>query len=285
MTVSQIKILFRDEISEIYWDTEISFLFKIFAEKFLAMDLTEIRNDNFVPDDELLKIFLDKTQQLKSGKPYQQILGETEFFGLNFFVNENVLIPRPETEELMEIAIQRIRTVRQNSRDLKILDIGTGSGIIPVILKKNFPEAEVFSVDISAKALEIAQKNAEYHQTGIHFIHDDFLTMNFSEKFSQKFGIIISNPPYIGQNEWSEISESVKNFEPNIALFSPVSDALIFYRKIADFACKYLISNGLVLLEINQKFGNETLALFQNFRKKELLKDLSGNHRFIIAQK
>ncbi|MDR2205898.1 MAG: peptide chain release factor N(5)-glutamine methyltransferase [Flavobacteriaceae bacterium] len=269
--------------------------------------------------------------ELKIGKPYQQILGETEFYGMRFFVDENVLIPRPETEELVEFAINELRDssyelrglsceVRdskiqrfdfaQGDKSLKqeanistchsersrrisvtgkkqeaksqkptILDIGTGSGIIAIVLKKYFPDFEVSAMDISENALKIARKNAELHNVEINFFCQDFLNSELNEKYD----VIISNPPYIGIDETSEISDSVKDFEPNIALFSPTSDPLIFYRKIAKDAENFLNKNGMIFLEINQKAGQKTLELFKNFKEKHLLKDLSGNDRFIFA--
>ena len=187
---------------------------------------------------------------------------------------------------MLEIAISKIKNISASTslnatKKLKILDIGTGSGIIPITLKKHFPKAEIHAMDISGKALDIAKKNADFHKTEINFIQADFLNSDLSENYD----VIISNPPYIGINENIEIEDSVKGFEPNIALFSPTSDALIFYRKIAKDCEKYLNESGLFFLEINQKLGKETLALFQNFSKNELVKDLSGNERFVIGKK
>ncbi len=218
--------------------------------------------------------------ELKTGKPYQHILGETEFYGMTFFVNENVLIPRPETEELLEIAINKIQSSGLKLQGLKILDIGTGSGVIPLVLKKQFPNAYISSIDFSEKALEVAKRNASFHQLDINLIHADYLNFDLNEMYD----VIISNPPYIGIEEDDEIADSVKGFEPTMALFSPTSDALIFYRKIAKDAEKHLNKNGFLFLEINQKLGCETLELYQNiFSNAELIKDISGNDRFIFA--
>ena len=221
------------------------------------------------------------TKELKKGKPYQQILGYTEFYGNRFFVDENVLIPRPETEELLELAISKIKNLKSKIQHLKLLDVGTGSGIIPITLKKHFPKAIVSAIEISEKALEIAQKNADFHQTEIKFLQADYLNTDLTENYD----VIISNPPYIGIDENTEIEDSVKGFEPNIALFSPTSDALIFYRKIAKDCETNLNKKGLFFLEINQKLGKETLKLFKNFSESELVKDLSGNDRFVMGRK
>ena len=280
MTILEFKRYFKSELSELYTEAESARLYSIFLYEKTGFDAFQQRRfahqELLISDEEDLKEIL---QELKKGKPYQQILGHTEFYGNRFFVDENVLIPRPETEELLEITIQRLKNLK--IKKLKILDVGTGSGIIPITLKKHFPDAEVSAMDISEKALEIAQKNADFHKTKINFIQADYLNTNLTVNYD----VIISNPPYIGIDENAEIEESVKGFEPNIALFSPTSDALIFYRKIAKDADKFLNEKGMIFLEINQKLGNETLELFKNFSESELVKDLSGNDRFVIGKK
>ncbi len=279
MTILEFKRHFKQELSEIYSESESAELFQIFAHEVIGFDVREQRknfHENLLiaDEEELYKIL----NLLKTGKPYQQILGKTEFYGLEFFLDENVLIPRPETEELLEFAISNLKSTNQNP---KIIDIGTGSGIIPIVLKKHFPDAEISAIDISEKALEIAGKNAAFHKTEINFFQHDF----FSENLTEKFDVIISNPPYIGIDEDSEIVDSVKGFEPRIALFSPTSDALIFYRKIAEFSNNFLSENGMIFLEINQKLGIETLELFDDFPEKQLIKDISGNDRIVFAKK
>lgn len=307
MTISEIKTLFQDELSELYSKSEIEELFSIFCEHYLELNKVELRFnlERDLSEGDSLK-FSEAIYELKTGKPFQQIIGETEFFGMKFLVNEHVLIPRPETEELLELAIGKLQGSRfkvqgfsngtieprpdntntlklSNSQTLKlkILDIGTGSGIIPIVLKKHFPDAEVSAIDISEDALKIAKKNADFHQTEIKFIQKDYL----NEILDDNYDIIISNPPYVGIEENIEIENSVKGFEPNVALFSPTSDALIFYRKIAKDAEKNLSENGMIFLEINQKLGKETLELFQQFSEAELLKDISGNDRMIFVRK
>ena len=283
MTISEFKTYFKSELSELYSDSENAFLCSVFIEKIVGFDSFHQRrfsDQELLIDDEkkLLKII----SELKTNKPYQHILGETEFYGMTFFVNENVLIPRPETEELLEFAIKKIYNLSLVTDQIKILDIGTGSGIIPLVLKKHFPEAEVTSIDFSEKALETAKKNADFHHLKVNFIHADYLNFDLNESFD----IIISNPPYIGIEEENEIADSVKEFEPKMALFSPTSDALIFYRKIAEDAKKHLNENGLLFLEINQKLGPETLELYLNrFTVALLIKDLSENDRFIFGRK
>ena len=283
MTIENFKNKFKTELSELYTDSETDFLYSVFVEKILGLNQIQQR---MMSAQQLSNVNETQLQnilsELKTGKPYQHILGETEFYGMTFFVNENVLIPRPETEELLEIAISKIKSSDFDLQDLKILDIGTGSGIIPLVLKKHFPNSEVSSIDFSEKALEVAKGNAVFHQLDINFIHADYLNFDLNKMYD----IIISNPPYIGIEEELEIEDSVKGFEPTMALFSPTADALIFYKKIAKDSVKYLNKNGLLFLEINQKLGQETLDLYQtNFSKAELIKDLSGNDRFVIGLK
>ena len=282
MTILEFKRYFKSELSELYTEAESAQLYSVFLYEKTGFDRFQQRRfahqELLISDEEELKEII---VELKTGKPYQQILGHTEFYGKKFFVDENVLIPRPETEELVELAKIEIQNLKSKIQNLKLLDIGTGSGIIPITLKKHFPNAEISAIDISEKALEIAKKNAEFHQANIQFIQQDYL----NTKLEENYDIIISNPPYIGIEENIEIEDSVKGFEPNIALFSPTSDALIFYKKIAKDGEKYLNENGMIFLEINQKLGKETLELFSNYSESRLIKDLSGNDRFVFAKK
>lgn len=279
MTADTLLATFQNELSKRYTPSEIRELLLIFTKEILNLNRLEFRYWDGSTTSFQESAFRKVLSELKQGRPYQQIIGKTEFFGKSFLVNEYTLIPRPETEELLEITIKHIEKYHFQ-KPLKILDIGTGSGVIPIILKLHFPDAEIFSVDISRKALDIAEKNAMIHRTEIHFIHRDFLTM---EAFDM-YDIIISNPPYIGRDERPEINESVKDFEPETALFSPTEDPLIFYRKISCDAPYLLKKNGSIFLEINQKLGKETADLFQNFSSVTLLKDLSQNERFIIVR-
>ena len=281
MIISELKEFFKNQLSEIYADSEISELFSIFCNQILGMDKFELRiSQHHIISEEQTRVFKKLISELKTGKPYQQILGYTEFYGLKFFVDEFVLIPRPETEELLELTISEI--LKRNLKNTKILDIGTGSGIIPIVLKNKLPQAKVSAIDYSEKALETAKKNADFHKLDINFIHQNYLEENLSEVYD----IIISNPPYIGMDEETDIADSVKEFEPKVALFSPTSNALIFYEKIADDCKNHLAENGMVFLEINQKLGEETKALFTDVLSEVyLVKDISGNDRFVWGKK
>lgn len=283
MTYQDYRIYFKKEVSENYTDAESSILFDIFVQHLTDWNKVELRKAMTQKVEEKNSGKLQHIiNELKTGKPYQQILGETEFYGLKFFVDEHVLIPRPETEELLELAIKKMQDPRCKMQNLKILDIGTGSGIIPIILKKHFPDAEVWAIDFSENALKTAKRNADLHKVEINFTHQDYLKANLTVVYD----VIISNPPYIGMEEEDEIGKSVKEFEPKMALFSPTSNALIFYEKIAEDCKNHLSENGLVFLEINQKLGKETLKLFTDvLLEAELMKDLSGNERIVWGRK
>ena len=282
MTISEFKKYLAEQVSALYSDTESDFLSMVVIEEKTGFSKLEQRtNKNRSLEVDIIKDLKCWVESLKTGKPYQQILGYSDFFGHRFWVDENVLIPRPETEELLEFAIQKIQKYHTGESNLSIIDIGTGSGIIPVILKKNFPNATISALDVSGKALVIAKRNAALHQVDIDFIQKNYL----ETPLNGHWDVIISNPPYIGIEEEIEIEHGVKSFEPNIALFSPTSDALVFYKKIAEDAQKSLNKGGMIFLEINQKLGDETLKLFSDFSKQELIKDISENDRIVFVQK
>ena len=279
MTILELKTLFTENLSSHFTTSEGAELYSIFIEKELGYNKFQQRQSgNEILSEKQIENFRALISELKTGKPFQQILGETEFYGLKFFVDEHILIPRPETEELLELAIEKIKARSLKSEVITILDIGTGSGIIPIVLKKHFPQAEISAIDFSEKALKTAKRNADFHEVEINFIHQNYLNADLTEIYD----VIISNPPYIGMEEEVEIADSVKEFEPKMALFSPTSNALIFYEKIAKDCENHLAKNGLVFLEINQKLGNETRELFVDVLSEvELLKDISGNERFV----
>lgn len=220
--------------------------------------------------------------RLKNYEPIQYILGHAPFMNLKFNVNSQVLIPRPETEELVTYIATYL--TQSNKTNASIIDIGTGSGCIPISLKKKFPSTEVTAVDVSAGALEIAKLNALYHHVAIQFLQHDFLT-EYKTFTSQTFDVIVSNPPYISNNEKESLSSNVLQHEPHLALFVPDTDPLVFYKYLVRFAENHLRSGGLIAVEINQRFGSETLRLFENSSlvRAELLKDLNGHDRMIVA--
>ncbi|GAA6772919.1 peptide chain release factor N(5)-glutamine methyltransferase [Flavobacterium sp. CGRL2] len=237
----------------------------------LNHELTFEEND-FVIWDELLK-------QLKKEVPIQYLLGKTNFYGLDFEVNENVLIPRPETEELVEWIINE-NSNPDKSKKTKILDIGTGSGCIAISLAKNLPNAEVYGIDVSKKAIETAKRNAVKNNVDVTFVLLDILE---TEELRCNFDIIVSNPPYVRNLEKEEIKKNVLDYEPHLALFVEDNDALIFYKKIASLAQKRLFEKGKLYFEINQYLGKEMIELLENmdFKNVELRKDIYDNDRMI----
>jgi release factor glutamine methyltransferase len=201
---------------------------------------------------------------------------------LPFILNSNVLIPRPETEELIYWITSQFKN--DSSKNLKILDIGTGSGCIAVSLAKLIPNAEVSAMDISREALQTAQENAKINQVQMHFMEADVLKMHSLET---SFDIIVSNPPYVLAHEKSKMRENVLNFEPHQALFVPDTNPLIFYEKIADLAIRHLNKNGQLFFEINEAYGNEVrdLLVEKGFVDVELKKDLFGKLRMVRGRK
>ena len=229
--------------------------------------------------DEEISIWNLILEQLKQEIPIQYLLGKTSFYGLDFEVNPAVLIPRPETEELVDWIISSNLKI-EKFKDLKILDIGTGSGCIAISLAKNIPNAQVYAIDVSEKALATANKNAENNSVNVTFINQNILE---TEDLLQQFDIIVSNPPYVRNLEKEEIKKNVLDNEPHLALFVEDNDALIFYKKIAEMAQKNLSENGHLYFEINQYLGAEMIDLLEkmNFKNIELRKDIYGNDRMI----
>jgi release factor glutamine methyltransferase len=227
--------------------------------------------------EEQLSFLDEKSDELKRGTPVQYVLGKVEFYGLCFLVNKNVLIPRPETEELVDIIIKT-----HAESQAVILDVGTGSGCIAVTLAKYISKSLVFASDISVEALATARKNAHLNNVEIEFTQDDILNpfYNWNEKY---FDIIVSNPPYVLEEDKREMKANVLDYEPPHALFADVSDPLLFYRKIVEFGVKHLKSGGFIYLEINEKLGRqiEKLARENGFVDVEVLRDIHGKERFV----
>jgi len=270
----------RSELQGLYPDTEIKSFSNLIIEKVSGFSRTEIIvNKNTLFSDEQRHVIENFIEKLKEYVPIQYILGETEFFGLPFQVNESVLIPRPETEELVDW----IRNENDRNANPGILDIGTGSGCIAISLKHEFINATVDAFDISEKALETAQSNATLNKLEVTFSKVDILN---TPEMEQKWDIIVSNPPYVTELEKSEISPNVLDYEPHLALFVPDNDPLLFYRCIAIFAQQHLKPRGKLYFEINRQFGKATVDLLtaMGFGNVELRKDISGNDRMVRAE-
>lgn len=287
MTFREAEQIFTDSLNSVYDRREaaslawlsISHICKIERAEYLNLKDTEIPADKY---ESLLNIL----GELKTGKPLQYIIGETEFYGLNFKVNPSVLIPRPETEELVDWIISELRHSETPIKGLKIIDIGTGSGCIPISLKQNLPEAQLYALDVSHEALDVSKQNAVLNQTEVNFIQGDILNLLNKELKDEKFGIIVSNPPYVTEAEKLQMQPNVLEHEPHLALFVPNDDPLIFYRSIADFALKHSDKNGYLYLEINENLGEETVQLLKQmgFKNIELRQDLNGKDRMIRSQ-
>ncbi|MDP3468219.1 MAG: peptide chain release factor N(5)-glutamine methyltransferase [Daejeonella sp.] len=275
---SLISVCSRQEAGSMAW-LSISHVCKIGRTEYLNLKDTEIPPDKY---ESLLKIL----QELKTGRPLQYVIGETEFYGLTFKVNPSVLIPRPETEELVEWILSDVRNSKASIEGLKIIDIGTGSGCIPISLKKNLPEAQIYALDISPEALGVSKQNAVLNQTMVNFIQDDILNLLNEQLTDEKFGIIVSNPPYVKDSEKQQMLPNVLQHEPHLALFVPDNDPLIFYKAIAEFAIKHSDANGFLYLEINENLAEETVQLLKQmgFKNIELRQDLSGKDRMIRSQ-
>ena len=266
-----------EEAGSLAW-LSISHVCELERAKYLSIKNEEIQDKDA---EALLRIL----EELKTGRPLQYILGETEFYGLTFKVNPTVLIPRPETEELVDWVLIELRNLNKGTEGLKIIDIGTGSGCIPISIKKYLPLAEITALDISEEALNTAKYNAELNQTDMNFIQDDILDPKNEQLLNTQFDVIISNPPYVTFTEKEQMMPNVLEHEPHTALFVPDDDPLIFYRAIGDFAFRHLAEKGFLFLEINENLGQETLNLIKDngFKNAELRQDLRGKDRMIMA--
>ena len=284
MILKEFRTFFTEVLSEIYPQTEIdSFFFLIMEEKLKLQRIDTVLKPNFQISDAIFKELETIVNQLKKEKPIQYILGKTEFYGMPLKVDENTLIPRPETEELVDWVLNEDSHLENHkTKNLSILDIGTGTGCIPISLAKNLPQANISAIDISENALKIAKQNAILNEVEINFSKIDILK---TTTLWQKFDIIVSNPPYVRELEKVEMQNNVLHNEPHLALFVSDENPLIFYDKIADVAKQHLTKNGLLFFEINQYLGQETLKLLaeKGFTNIKLRKDLFGNERMVKA--
>ena len=284
MLLAEIKKIFHKELDELYGENEVSSFFYLLIEHYLNLERFALAlQPNLVIEKNEETPLFDALSQLKLQKPIQHILGYTHFMDLKFQVGPAVLIPRPETEELVRWILDDVGT--EDNHELRILDIGTGSGCISIALAKNLQQVNVYSCDISGDALTIAQSNADVNEVKVNFFQSDILSSKTDIKIEFNFDIIVSNPPYVRELEKNEMSVNVVDHEPGIALFVPDEDPLLFYRAIARFAEQYLVSGGSLYLEINQYLGKEMVNLLENytFKNIELRQDMFGNDRMIKA--
>lgn len=299
-TVGKAKFWLKENLKKFYASDELDSVVFLVLNSITKLSPTQLR---ISPEKELsdnqIQMLLLSAKKLQSEMPVQYVLGEAEFFGLKFEVNSSVLIPRPETEELVAWVLEEKGNLSGNARSRErekpeaessmpkaILDIGTGSGCIPIAIKKNWPEAVVSGLDISEDALQTAQKNALINEVEVGFFQQDVL--NFMPiKEAPAYSVIVSNPPYITPKEQQQMHNNVLDFEPHLALFVPENDPLLFYRAIADYASFTLQKNGSLFFEINENYGEQVVEMLigKSFVDVKLRKDLNGKDRMIKARR
>lgn len=271
----------RTQLKDIYAETEIGSISYLLMSEITGFSRTEIfLNKNTKISDNQEFLLKKYVEELKNHTPIQYVIGKTEFYGLTFKVDKSVLIPRPETEELVDWITQSF----SKNQAIQLLDIGTGSGCIAITLKHIFKNSTVTAFDISDAAIQTALINAESNNCQVNFQKTDILNKQTSDI---QYDVIVSNPPYIPDSDKLEILPNVLNYEPHLALFVPDNDPLVFYNAIAKFACNNLKPNGLLFFEIHRDFGNQIIELLNQLGFSDILlrKDISGNDRMIRAQK
>ena len=283
--LSDLYEFYKTELLSVYDIEELYAIFELVCEHYLRYSKADTKlkfNENLNQSD-VLKIY-DTAKALKTGEPIQYILGEADFYNLKFNVNSSTLIPRPETEELVDI-ILKSQTTNNSFQSNRILDIGTGSGCIPITLKKNLPHSNVIGLDISEKALEVAKSNAIKNKVVVNFLNLDILSNN---QQLCTYNIIISNPPYVLNSEAKQMDARVLEHEPHVALFVEDNDPIIFYKRIIDLCAKHLEESGFLYFELNPLYAidvNNYANASKIFNFTEVLKDMSGKQRFLKAQK
>ena len=279
MLLSEFRIYFRKILSEFYSNREIDTFFKILIDFYFDWKSTFIGlNPNYFLDSNQLKKLKFALAELELGKPIQYVTNQAFFLNNDFYVNDSVLIPRPETEELVKWVLDDINEYKIKSPHL--MDIGTGSGCIAISLAKANREIKLTAIDLSKEALIIAKKNAFKHKVKIDFVQEDIQSLSY---LNRTFDIIVSNPPYIHPDEKKDILPNVLNHEPHMALFTPNNDPIYFYRLIINFASKVLKSLGSLYLEINPKFLELLKSNFssRNFSEVEVRNDIFGKPRML----
>jgi release factor glutamine methyltransferase len=283
MLLKEIRNIYHVELEPLFPKEEIDSFFYLVIDHYLGLERFVLAMDpNLIVSKEKEEPLFYALSQLKQERPIQHILGKAHFCELEYYVDENVLIPRPETEELVYWILDEVQK-RDSTYEVKILDIGTGSGCIAVSLAKNLPNAKVYALDISKKAIQMAERNAKENGVHITFVEADILSF---DGFKDKFDVIVSNPPYVRELEKLEIKNNVLLNEPGLALYVSDQDPLVFYKKITHFALKHLRKNGVLFFEINQYLGEETkqLLVAENFLEIELRKDMFGNDRMLKGE-
>lgn len=283
--LSDLYQFYQSQLNSIYSEDELYAIFELVCYHFLNYSKNDVKRlfNERINQSEIINIY-NTGIELKKNIPIQYILGECEFYNLKFNVNSFTLIPRPETVELVDLIIKHHK--QQSNHELTILDIGTGSGCIPIALKKNIPHSKVSALDISEEALNVAKSNALKNDITIEFIKQDVLSKSLI--LNSTFSIIVSNPPYVLKTEAKLMDDRVLNYEPHLALFVEENDPIIFYKKIIDLSTNYLMPNGYLYFELNPLFANDVKNYADSsnlFIFTELINDMSGKCRFFKAQK
>ncbi|MBJ6369010.1 peptide chain release factor N(5)-glutamine methyltransferase [Snuella sedimenti] len=284
MKLKEVQQLFHQRLDRIYSKNEIDSFFFILIEVLYGVSRIELalKPDEIVGDKESI---LKALNALELEQPIQYIIGQTEFYGLNFKVNEHVLIPRPETEELVEWVLLKLKTKDWMHKELNVLDVGSGSGCIAVTLAKHLPNAKVYAFDVSKEALVVTKHNAKLNDVTVEYVNADILNPDtWNENFnSLKFDVIVSNPPYVREQEKRFMKGNVLKNEPHLALFVKDEDPLLFYKAITNLAVKSLRGSGMLFFEINEYLGNEMIQLLKslNFSEIELKQDIYKKDRMI----
>lgn len=284
MTIKEAEIYAKDKLKFHYDKKEISGLLRIIFEDAFEINQIKLIADAKEKFGEINFLRLKKIlNRLKNSEPIQHIIGFTYFYEYKFFVNKNVLIPRWETEELVELILNDFA---KTDKKIRIIDIGTGSACIAVSLAKNLENSDIYALDISRKALETASENAKINKVKINFVQKNILKHQ-QINFKNKFDIIVSNPPYVKNSEKKTLQKQVVEYEPNNAIFVPDENHLCFYIAISDFALNNLTKKGKLYVEINEKHGNEIVKLFKNkgFENIKLIKDINEKNRFVSCNK
>ena len=278
MTLQDFKLKMISELSSIYEMDELNSIYNLLAEDYLKIPRSKILLANEIDLNESDQtLFLSALERLKTHEPIQYVLGKTTFMDLEFKVNSSVLIPRPETEELIRLILKEVIDEKE------ILDIGTGSGCIAISLAKNLSNAKVTALDISSDALEVAKENAKLNNVSIEFINADI----FEFQSDKKYDIIVSNPPYVTESQKFEMKKNVLNFEPGLALFVEDVNPLIFYNRIFNIYSKNLKLDGLLFLEINSSLKKDFDQILEKIDYKNIsyIKDFENNYRFILLKR
>ncbi len=294
MILKDILNIYHKELDDLFGNEEVNSFFNILIEHYLDLKRIHLvlEPEYAITKEEEQPLF-EALAHLKSQKPIQYILGETEFYGLPFKVNQHTLIPRPETEELVDWIInshsERSEESQLEESQLKILDIGTGTGCIAISLAKHLKKTKVSALDVSEDALKIAKQNAKLNEVDVEFIKDNILNSRHAEGVSTShyYDVIVSNPPYVRNLEKAEIQPNVLENEPHLALFVEDENPLQFYKAICEFAQLNLKDNGTLFFEINEYLGKEMIQLMKEFKFKdiELKKDMFGKDRMIFGRK